>query len=34
MLNGKYDHYFPSETSQRPFFGFLGTPADHKRWFL
>lgn len=34
MLNGKYDHYFPEETSQRPFFELLGTPADRKRWVV
>jgi hypothetical protein len=32
MLNGKYDYFFPSETAQRPFFEFLGTPTDDKRW--
>lgn len=31
MLNGRYDHYFPVETSQRPFFRLLGTPPDQKR---
>jgi formylglycine-generating enzyme required for sulfatase activity/dienelactone hydrolase len=31
MLNGQYDHYFPVETSQRPMFRLLGTPADKKR---
>jgi dienelactone hydrolase/tRNA A-37 threonylcarbamoyl transferase component Bud32 len=31
MLNGQYDHYFPVETSQRPFFRLLGTPPDRKR---
>ncbi len=31
MLNGKYDHYFPLETSQKPFFALLGTPAADKR---
>jgi pimeloyl-ACP methyl ester carboxylesterase len=34
MLNGKYDFFFPSETAQKPFFGFLGTPAADKRWML
>ena len=34
MLNGKYDFFFPSETAQRPFFNFLGTPAADKRWIL
>jgi dipeptidyl aminopeptidase/acylaminoacyl peptidase len=31
MLNGRYDHYFPVETSQLPLFRLLGTPAEHKR---
>ncbi len=31
MLNGKYDHYFPLETSQKPMFQLLGTPPEHKR---
>jgi formylglycine-generating enzyme required for sulfatase activity/dienelactone hydrolase len=31
MLNGRYDHYFPVESSQRPFFRLLGTPSQHKR---
>jgi pimeloyl-ACP methyl ester carboxylesterase len=31
MLNGQYDHYFPVESSQRPMFRLLGTPADRKR---
>src|SRR5687768_3920490 len=34
MLNGKYDHFFPPETSQKPFFQLLGTPADQKRYVL
>ena len=34
MLNGKYDFFFPSETSQKPFFNFLGTPTTDKRWIL
>jgi eukaryotic-like serine/threonine-protein kinase len=32
MLNGKYDFYFPVETSQRPYFERLGTPAADKSW--
>jgi tRNA A-37 threonylcarbamoyl transferase component Bud32/dienelactone hydrolase len=32
MLNGRYDHYYPVETSQRPLFELLGTPAEHKDW--
>ena len=31
MLNGKYDLAFPLESSQRPFFHFLGTPANDKK---
>jgi dienelactone hydrolase len=34
MLNGRYDFFFPIETSQRPFFQTLGTPADRKRWVV
>jgi dienelactone hydrolase len=34
MLNGKYDFFFPYETSQVPFFELLGTPADHKRMVI
>ncbi|HEX3274405.1 MAG TPA: SUMF1/EgtB/PvdO family nonheme iron enzyme [Gemmatimonadales bacterium] len=31
MINGRYDFYFPVETSQRPMFRLLGTPAADKR---
>lgn len=31
MLNGRYDHYFPLESSQLPFFRLLGTPPADKR---
>lgn len=31
MLSGSLDNTFPLETSGRPFFRFLGTPAEHKR---
>ncbi len=34
MLNGKHDMYFPLETSQKPMFNFLGTPADKKKMIL
>jgi eukaryotic-like serine/threonine-protein kinase len=34
MLNGRYDDGFALETSQRPLYEFLGTPAAHKRWVL
>jgi len=31
MLNGKYDMYFPEETSQKPMFNLLGTPQNDKK---
>ena len=31
MLNGKYDMYFPVETSQKPMFNLLGTPEKDKK---
>ena len=31
MINGKYDFFFPYETSQVPFYQLLGTPKDHKK---
>ncbi len=31
MLNGQYDHYFPVESSQQPFFDLLGTLSENKR---
>jgi eukaryotic-like serine/threonine-protein kinase len=31
MLNGRYDFFFPIESSQLPMFRLLGTPADQKR---
>ena len=31
MVNGKYDYFFPPETSQEPLFRRLGTPSQHKR---
>jgi len=34
MLNGKYDFFFPYETSQLPFFELLGTPVEDKKLFL
>ncbi len=34
MLNGKYDHFFPVETSQRPLYDLLGTADDKKRYVL
>jgi serine/threonine protein kinase/formylglycine-generating enzyme required for sulfatase activity/dienelactone hydrolase len=34
MLNGKYDHFFPVETSQKPMFELFGASADQKRYVL
>ena len=34
MLNGKYDFFFPSETSQEPFFRTSWHPATDKRWIV
>jgi formylglycine-generating enzyme required for sulfatase activity/dienelactone hydrolase len=31
MLNGRFDFFYPTETSQEPMFRGLGTPAEHKR---
>ena len=31
MLNGRFDFFFPTATSQEPMFRLLGTPAEHKR---
>ncbi len=31
MLNGKYDHFFPYETSQIPLFKLIGTQTEHKK---
>ena len=31
MLNGRYDYFYPTATSQEPMFSLLGTPAEHKR---
>jgi serine/threonine protein kinase/dienelactone hydrolase len=31
MLNGRFDFFFPVETSQRPMFEMLGTPRSDKR---
>ena len=31
LVDGKYDFFFPKETSQDPFFNNLGTPAKDKR---
>ena len=34
MLNGKYDHFFPVESSQIPMYELLGTPPEHKKHYL
>ena len=34
MLNGRYDHYFPVETSQKPLFELLDLPSDQKRMVI
>jgi serine/threonine protein kinase/formylglycine-generating enzyme required for sulfatase activity/dienelactone hydrolase len=31
MVNGRHDRVFPVETSQKPMFSLLGTPADQKK---
>jgi hypothetical protein len=31
MLNGRFDFFFPTDSSQEPMFDMLGTPAEHKR---
>jgi hypothetical protein len=31
MLNGRYDYYFPYETSQLTMFRLLGTSPEHKK---
>jgi dienelactone hydrolase len=32
VLNGRYDHFFPDGSSQRPFVDLLGTPREDKRF--
>ena len=34
MVGAQYDFFFPMETSQRPLYELLGTPAEHKRWVV
>lgn len=34
MLNGKYDNFFPVETSQKPLFKLLGAPLPHKKYVV
>ena len=31
MLNGRFDYFLPTVSSQEPLFRLLGTPAEHKR---
>jgi eukaryotic-like serine/threonine-protein kinase len=34
MINGRYDFIFPEDSSQKPMFTWLGTPAKDKRYVL
>ncbi|MFC1628133.1 protein kinase [Gemmatimonadota bacterium] len=34
MLNGRYDYFYPYESTQIPFFNNLGTPDNHKEFYL
>ena len=34
MINARHDFFFPIETSQRPLFELLGTPAADKKWVV
>jgi cephalosporin-C deacetylase-like acetyl esterase len=34
MINGKYDHIFPLESSQKPMFELLGTSTENKKHFI
>jgi formylglycine-generating enzyme required for sulfatase activity/dienelactone hydrolase/predicted Ser/Thr protein kinase len=34
MLNGRYDHFFPVDSSQVPFFRLLGTPGKDKKQII
>jgi dienelactone hydrolase len=34
IMNGKYDFFFPYETSQVPFYELLGTPEEHKKFVV
>jgi hypothetical protein len=34
MLNARYDHFFPVETSQLPMFRSIGTPATDKKYIV
>ena len=34
MVNGRYDHFFPVDSSQKPFFQLLGAPEADKKYVL
>ena len=34
MLNGRYDHFFPVETSEIPMYNFLGTDQKNKKHII
>jgi len=34
MINGRYDFFFPVETSQQPLFALLGAKASDKRYIV
>jgi cephalosporin-C deacetylase-like acetyl esterase len=34
MINGRFDFFYPVETSQAPMFRFLGTPKENKRQII
>jgi len=34
MLNGKYDVFFPMETSQKPMYDLIGTETEHKKHYV
>ena len=34
MINGRYDHIFPFESSQKPMFELIGTSSEDKKYFV
>lgn len=34
MLNGRYDYFYPYEATRIPVFERLGTPEDHKYFYV
>ena len=34
VINGRYDHFFPVESSQKPFLNLLGTPEADKKFVI